>query len=112
MYGDANKHGTLVSASRCSSEREIFREENSIFHSISKENEERKLAPMSINGVKFITRIACCLTIFDRSPRDRDTDTAIAPATDPDLPPPAERIALRLYPGPRIVRGVGQLGIA
>ncbi|WP_309630262.1 hypothetical protein [Brevundimonas sp.] len=98
---------------RCSSEREISREGNLIFHSISKENEERNLAPMSTRGVKFITRAAACLEIFDRKPRDPAADTEIQSATDAGLPTqPAERLALRLYPNRRFTTTVGALAIA
>lgn len=42
-----------------------------MFHSISKEYEERKLAPMSMNGVKIITCMAACLSVFETRPRDK-----------------------------------------
>lgn len=68
---------------------------------------------MSVNGVKFITRVAFCLAIFDKKPREPDVDTEIEPVADADLPPaPAERLSLRLYPDRRIAGNGGALGIA
>ena len=68
---------------------------------------------MSINGVKFITRVAACLAIFDTKPGEPAANTESEPETDVDLPAvPAERLSLRFYPERRITRSAGVLGIA
>jgi hypothetical protein len=92
------KDGTTISVTRCSSERGISREGNLIFHSISKENEERKLAPMSVNGVKFITSVASYLAIFDKRPAKPTETTEVEGQEEPEQAARAsERPALRLY---------------
>ena len=68
---------------------------------------------MSMNGVKFFTRLAACLAIFDTKPCEPGSDTETEPAPDRDPPAaPAERLALRFYPDSRIMGGVGALAIA
>jgi hypothetical protein len=68
---------------------------------------------MSIRGVKFITRAAAVLAIFDKKPRDPAADTENQSATDADRPTqPAERLPLRLYPNRRFTMTVGALASA
>jgi hypothetical protein len=68
---------------------------------------------MSMNGVKFFTRIAACLAIFDTKSREPGADTEIEPAPDPDSrTPPAERLSLRFYPHSRITCSMGALAVA
>ena len=69
-----------------------------MFYPNSKENDERKIAPMSMNGVKFFTAIASCLAMLDKKPRTPETDTENGPAADPEPPTPvAERLGLASY---------------
>ena len=68
---------------------------------------------MSIRGVKFITRVAACLGIFDKQPREPETDTEIEPVSEPKVPVvAAERLSLRVFPSRRIAQGPAALGIA
>ena len=69
-----------------------------MFYPNSKENDERKIAPMSMNAVKFLTAIASCLAVLDKEPPTPDADTENEPAAEPELPtPPAERLGLGPY---------------
>jgi len=68
---------------------------------------------MSTSGVKFITGVAFCLAIFDRKPLTPAVNTEVEPTEEPETPPPAaKRLALRLYPNPRIATTLPTLGIA
>ena len=52
-----------------------------MFHSISKENEERNLTPMSTKGVKFVTVMAACLSVFEYRPAKGTTSLKRDPET-------------------------------
>ena len=74
MYGAANKRWNIGIRDPLFFRTGISREGIPIFHPVSKENEERNLAPMCVNGVKFITIMAACLSAFEYRPAKPTTN--------------------------------------